>query len=244
MIIATWNLNNRVGKVRFRPEAAEAAARAGADLIVFTEFYPQEHEARFRSMLADAGYVFQLGSSQYGEVANRVLVVSRMPIEPMAIDPPAFDRQFPSNVQGVTVASLGLNVLGVRVPAYGGRTAPLLVKAWEWLERAAAAMRDQPAVIIGDLNVSSAVGNTRVGRSFRQIMENGWSRANPPEAATFFGHHGRKSEIDHILVTRQCQIRHPAVIRAVPGFVLAGAPGSISDHGLLCCDIECISDSF
>ena len=44
MLIATWNLNNRVGKVRFRPEAASAAIALGADVLVFNEYYPKDHE--------------------------------------------------------------------------------------------------------------------------------------------------------------------------------------------------------
>jgi hypothetical protein len=55
MLIATWNLNNRVGKVRFRPEAASAAIALGADVLVFNEYYPQEHEPTFVRTLHDAG---------------------------------------------------------------------------------------------------------------------------------------------------------------------------------------------
>jgi len=37
MRLATWNLNNRVGKVPFRPEAAQAAIALDVDLMVLTE---------------------------------------------------------------------------------------------------------------------------------------------------------------------------------------------------------------
>src|SRR5438093_10280998 len=100
MILAAWNLNNRVGKVRFRPEAAQAAIAIGADLIVLTEFYPQRHEQSFRSRLAEAGWHFQLMSAESSEIANRVLMVSRVPIFPSATKLPAFDQQFPSNLLG------------------------------------------------------------------------------------------------------------------------------------------------
>ena len=40
MKIAAWNLNNRVGKVPFRLEAATAAIAVGADIFVFNEYYP------------------------------------------------------------------------------------------------------------------------------------------------------------------------------------------------------------
>lgn len=74
MKIATWNLNNRVGNVRFRPEAADAAVAIGADILVLTEFFPQEHENRFRNTLRNAGLSEQVMSPQPAEVANRVLI--------------------------------------------------------------------------------------------------------------------------------------------------------------------------
>ena len=80
MKIATWNLNNRVGKVRFRPEAADAAAALQVDVLILTEFCPQEHEDRFRDVLGSAGMSEQLMSPQPTEVANRVLIASRLPL--------------------------------------------------------------------------------------------------------------------------------------------------------------------
>lgn len=79
MRIATWNLNNRVGKVRFRPEAAAASMALDVDLLVLTEFYPQQHESRFREALAQAGWEHQLMSRDTGAIANRVLLASRFP---------------------------------------------------------------------------------------------------------------------------------------------------------------------
>lgn len=48
VILCTWNLNNRVGKVPFRLEAAKAAASLKADVLVLTEFYPADREGEFR----------------------------------------------------------------------------------------------------------------------------------------------------------------------------------------------------
>ena len=62
------------------------------------------------------------------EVANRVLIASRLPLAPMNIKLPTFDQQFPPNLLGVRIPSLGLSVLGIRVPAY--KTACLRLSAW------------------------------------------------------------------------------------------------------------------
>jgi len=57
MPIATWNLNNRVGKVPFQQRAADAAVALDADVIAFTEYYPGtfDNHDRFMGCLRDAG---------------------------------------------------------------------------------------------------------------------------------------------------------------------------------------------
>lgn len=116
--IATWNLNNRVGRTRFRPEAAHAAIALGAYILVFTEFFPQQNENLFRTTLEDVGWREQLMSAQTSEVANRVLVASRQPLAPLIFNLPTFDEQFPANIIGFSVSCFRLSILGVRVPAY------------------------------------------------------------------------------------------------------------------------------
>ncbi len=238
MIIATWNLNNRVGKVRFRPEAVHAAIAARADLFVFTEFYPRQYEGQFRSELERAGWSFQMMSCEPTEVANRILIVSRFPILLQHLALPDFDQQFPSNLLGVTLPTEGLSILGVRVPAYTGDTTPLLFQAWEWLEATAANLKRNPTVILGDLNVSTTSGRARAGDHFRRIIANGWTRAMPLDGSTFFSNKGYKSEIDHILVSNYCTINNPIVIKEVACFSVAGVPNAISDHAILMCNIE------
>jgi len=238
MIIATWNLNNRVGKVRFRREAAQAAITVEADLIVFTEFYPQQNEEQFRYTLEQAGWQHQMISNESTEIANRILIASRIPLLPLDIEFPDFDQQFPSNLLGVTLPSVGLTVLGVRVPAYHGNTVPLLFQAWQWLEATAASLKIKPTVILGDLNVAITSNRGRAGDYFRRILANGWYRATPSDSPTFFSHTGRKTEIDHILASSQCIISSAKVLQKTSGFSIAGFPDAISDHAILQCNIE------
>jgi endonuclease/exonuclease/phosphatase family metal-dependent hydrolase len=235
--IATWNLNNRVGRVRFRPEAADAAIALEADVLVFTEFFPQQYEDRFRTTLANAGWKEQLMSAQPSEVANRVLVASKLPLAPLTLDLPTFDQQFPANLLGVRLPLLGLSVLSVRVPAYAGQTARLLFHAWEWLEATMASLKTSPSVVIGDLNVKMSSGS-RAGNHFRRILASGWHRAMPTAGVTFFGHRGKTSEIDHVLATGHCLLSDAACVQEVGGFVFSGSSSAISDHAALVCRVE------
>ena len=197
MYLATWDLNNRVGTVPFRPDAADAAMALGADVLVFTEFFPKQHEERFRAALANAGWSEQLMSAQPSEVANRVLIASKLPLSPLNLDLPKFDQQFPANLLAVRLPSVGLSLLGVRIPAY--ETAHLLLSAWGWLEATASILKNNPSVIIGDFNVQVS-GNSRASKCFRRILADEWHRAEPG-GATFLGYKGRISEIDHVIAT-------------------------------------------
>jgi endonuclease/exonuclease/phosphatase family metal-dependent hydrolase len=237
MIVATWNVNNRVGRVRFRPEAAHAAVTIGADLFVFTEFFPQKHEQEFRAVLSQAGWSYQLMSGESPEIANRILIASRQPVTYLDLPLPDFDQQLPSNVLAISMSDCGLAVLGVRVPAYTGKTRSLLPRAWQWLEATAASLKNTPSVILGDLNVATTSTQSQAGRCFRRILKNGWHRADTSDGPTFFGHNGLKTEIDHILATYHCRLTRPRVLREVSGYRLAGGRGAISDHAALLCDV-------
>ena len=181
---------------------------------------------------ANAGWDEQIMSALPGEIPgqdnrepNRMLIASRLPLVPMILNLPAFDRQFPANLLGVTLPTVGLSVLGVRVPAYN--TARLLRPAWEWLEAATASLSTGPSIVTGDLNVQVSERSSCDGAYFRRILANGWQRAEPG-APTFFGYKGRTSEIDHVLATRHCVLSEAACIQN----------SAISDHGALVCRVE------
>src|SRR5438094_2069944 len=135
MRLATWNLNNRVGKVRFRTEAADAALALDADVVVLTEYFPHDQREAFGRTLAVGCLVHQMLTREPPERANRILIASREPLVPDPLPLPDFDHQFPANLPAVGVPSLGLRVLGVRVPSYGPEQRVLLTKSWDWLRR-------------------------------------------------------------------------------------------------------------
>jgi endonuclease/exonuclease/phosphatase family metal-dependent hydrolase len=238
MRLATWNLNNRVGKVRFRPEAAQASAALGADLVVFTEYFPQEHHQRFSQALVELGWIHQLLSREPKEVANRTLIASRLPLERDPLALPDFDEQFPANTVAARVPGFGLRVLGLRVPAYGAEQQALLKKSWEWLENTAASLLGEPAVILGDLNVRGSPSQKDGEAHFRRILESGWKRAAPAGGSSYYGASGVRSEIDHVLFSTRCTARSAEYVTSAAGFTLAGAPSALSDHAALVVDIE------
>ncbi len=245
MQIATWNLNNRVGKVKFRPEAAKAAIALGADLLVLTEYFPKHAHADFVAELQLGGYTHTLISPEPRERANRVLIASRHPMSESRLNRPTFDDQFPANLLAVDVQKFGLRVIGLRVPAYEPRDQSKLTKSWEWLTQTAGRCCEEPTVILGDLNVRA--GNrpkgVKTGAVFPEIIGTGWTRHQPEGAASFFGHGGFQSEIDHLLTTGHCSVRANKYVTAAGGFVLAGSRDAISDHAALVAEIHVATTS-
>lgn len=223
LCVATWNLDNRAGKRKFRPEAADAIA-LDADIIVFTEFFPLEaEEERFKEALNRAGLHSQLFTQS--KIANRVLLASKLPLQPLPLEPPTFDQQFPTNVLAVRLPSVGLSIIGARIPWYSGKTAHLRTLAWEWLKTVADSLKHSPAIIAGDLNVKASA------RIFRRTFAEPWHRA-PHGDMTFFGYDGKTSEIDHIIATGHCILSDVRVEK-----------DSLSDHAALICRVN-LSDAF
>jgi endonuclease/exonuclease/phosphatase family metal-dependent hydrolase len=237
MKIATWNLNNRVGKVTFRPEAAGAAIALGVDVLVFNEYFPKEHEATFARTLHDAGWSHQAISTDTGERANRVFIASRIALKPLEVRLPDFDRQFPSNVLCVSVPSVGISIVGVRIPWHEKQEAGLVFNAWNWLEATAATLLDKPSIILGDLNVGLTSNRSRGGEHFGRILQSGWHRAIPKAAASFYGSHGQQSEIDHILGAGLCGFSNARYVTELDGHLYAGGNDSISDHAALMTEV-------
>jgi len=237
VLIATWNLNHRIGKTRFRPEAARAIATLQADTVMLTEYYPQDHQNAFRAELTNAGWPHMLASENVGEIANRILIVSRFALEPFPLSLPQFDRQFPSNILCVTVPKVGVRVLGLRIPAYARKDRPCLLLAWDWLETILAGLKDVPTAVVGDLNANVNSSPANGGAHFRRILADGWRRAIPGGPGSFFGRTGRPTAIDHILCNDQLCFSGARYVTEVGGWHLVGRAGALSDHAALVASI-------
>lgn len=234
--VATWNLNHRVGYTRYRPEAARAIAILGADVLVLTEYFPQEQDARFRDDLQEAGYLWISASANREVRANAVLIASRLAAsaEPLAL--PGFDDQFDSNLHAIRLQTSEMVVIGVRIPWY--TDGPCKVElAWEWLERCAAQRLTSTTVIAGDLNTAPRPTGARGGKVLLRMLESGWTRAAPPIGASFVGKPGQQTEIDHILVSPSCELGTARYVTEERGIQFAGKHG-LSDHAVLVADIR------
>ena len=224
--VLSWNLNNRVGLNQFRADAADAAASIKADLCVFTEFYPGAHLEIFTETLKSNGYRHFVLSQEVKSRANRVLIASRIPI---IKNEPSFssfcDDQLRSNTAICFVPDFNLNVIGIRLPWYKDRK--LIFSAWDWVVQEAEKYTQKSTLLIGDFNVGFEGAASRGGDHLRHLLASNWSTCEPiSESFSFFGHNGKKSKIDHALVSRRCTLKSVEYVTQTKDFSFAGCPSS------------------
>jgi endonuclease/exonuclease/phosphatase family metal-dependent hydrolase len=225
LAILCWNVNHRVGRTAYRPEAAHAAMACAADVLAFTEFFPRDQLAAFQATLREGGWEHQALSEAPSIKANRVLVASRVPLQVRSLPASTVDEHLSSNALRVQVDGW-LELLCVRVPTYTGSDR---AAAWDWLAHAAAETRlAGPALLVGDLNTSLAA-KPRVPQ-FHALADS-WSRLQPSGPGGYFGRGDIVSEIDHAFVAGAAGTAR--YVTQLEGFRLAGAEGAISDHAAL-----------
>jgi endonuclease/exonuclease/phosphatase family metal-dependent hydrolase len=225
--VVCWNVNNRVGHVKFRPEAAQAAMSTGADVLLFNEFFPGSQLERFIGDLKEGGWAHVQLSYEAKVKANRVLAASRIPFTVEALPPSPVDEHLQSNALLLRL-NVGLDIFCLRVPTYDGAER---VAAWDWvLDAASLIARSGPALLIGDLN-TSLTSAARV-KQFHRLLQT-WRRLQPTGDGSFFGKGGQTSEIDHAMVSGHADAAAWYLSR-VGEYVLAGPPTALSDHAALC----------
>src|SRR5690242_6978846 len=113
MRLITWNVNHRARAKAIPPRLAEMIVSLEPDLVVLAEF-----RRSFLAQLAGRGLPNWLVSRVTPRGENHVLIASRTPIVPGAIEAPAIAPSVPSNVLHVISPHEGIEILGLRVPDY------------------------------------------------------------------------------------------------------------------------------
>lgn len=224
--VMCWNVNHRTGRTPYQPAAVTAAMATDADVLVFTEFFPQGDEARVKAELLEGGWVHQALSRRAKVRANQILVASRKPLVLCDLPPSPVDEHLLTNTLRIQVDG-ALEMLCSRVPTYTGvqRAA-----AWDWLVSVAESVRQHgPSMLIGDLNTGLRAKPPMP--QFLSLCES-WTRLQPAGLGSFFGKGGIVSEIDHALVTGPLDAT-AWYLRQAGEHTLAGNAAALSDHAAL-----------
>lgn len=254
MRIATWNLDHRAGKGRMTPPnlLTQALRELAVDVVVLTEFVPRRSPG-FETAINATGLVFAEHSELKGS-GNNVLIASRFPLEAGRSTPPDFgDQDAQTNVLHVRLPDPGIDILGLRIPAYAPRHENWR-RMWDWIEGSAERLRNGPALILGDFNVDpdASRGSQKWQCPARmRAMEKDWQRA-PASGASYWsvgkGTTGqpliRPRQLDHAFVSRHLRVREAFYQTATASCVLVdptkprSREAALSDHAALIVDVD------
>ena len=227
MRIATWNIRAGGGKRTERIAAVISDVRP--DVLVLTEFRPVPGKVLL-ALLEELSYHVVAGVPS--GVQNCVCVLSRHPIEPLAVKntPKSHHRWVP-----VLIPEMDVTLLGVHVPNQSEMWNKR--EFWDCVEAFAEETVEGRSVIIGDLNTAldedCEGAPIREAVYFKRLLEAGWVdvwRACSPEEREFswYSHRQNGFRLDHCLVS-------PSLANSTTGAMMRHdvRTDGLSDHSML-----------
>jgi exonuclease III len=177
MRIVSWNLNHRACRRSIPDWIVEEIATARPDVLVCTEYVEAAEHHSFVSALKNAGLA-SVSTTVVKPRQNQILMATRLPHRAGQIPPPTdIDGSVSSNALHVTVG--GIDVLGMRMPAYVREAERLKRLTWAWVHDAATRLINSPAIIVGDMNTQRGDSKRSCGDCIESLIASGWSPVIP-----------------------------------------------------------------
>ncbi|EPR44204.1 Endonuclease/exonuclease/phosphatase [Desulfovibrio sp. X2] len=243
MKIATWNLNHRagVGPLKRAKPIVAAISALDADVVVLTEYVRQPRREDILPLMSEMGWHHLSTLHTKGE--NSVLIVSKSILRKGRIVAPQVHASAPPNALHVHIPSLGLEILGLRVPDYSKSIyRGIRATYWDWLMTVARDTVSRPFLIIGDLNTDPSYSPSKYGDRLHGMVRLGWQHALPGAGWSYKGNAtkpGGEKRLDHAFVTGHFEIRNSSYVSISGEHVFAGDKArQLSDHAPLVVDLE------
>lgn len=239
MNVIAWNLAHQIRLKPIPDYLVEVIRDLDADTLLFNEYVDGDIRAPFKEQLRREGFEHQAISPAPGRL-NQILAASRFPFVVGDIAPPQFDGSAISNFLHIRFPELGVEMVGLRAPAY--------VKAadrhayWAELSAIMDSARDRPILFAGDVNYDPFVKAKRPdAESVPFHLCDGYRIPNPAGEWSYLGHRGYGSRIDHVMHTSKLDIESPQYTDWIRGRFLAGPKAfrPISDHAALRFVVRC-----
>lgn len=238
MKIITWNLNHRTIEKPIPPEALKFFAAIDADMIVLNEFVDGESRALFKEELTRIGYKHQLVSDKRGK-QNRVFIASKLDFTKGDLCPPQQDDAAVTNFLHVIVASTGIEVVGIRAPAY--KAFSERQSYWQELATIMRLAGNRRIVFLGDVNYDPFQGAAASVSEIRFDLDATYSVPNPKGDWSYISLDGKaRTRIDHAILASGLKVSDAQYLSTYNGISLAGGYGSnaISDHAVLALNLK------
>jgi hypothetical protein len=227
--IATWNLHHMGNETTIPANAVEVIKQVKPDLLVLTEYVDRGGRAAFVAALDCIGYRKPKCSERGQEPRqNQVLVASLAAQQDGTREAPKVDEAARTNFLHRRIPTLGLDVIGFRVPHYQSEK-PVkpdnLVNYWWQFKKMALGIAGQRVVLIGDFNIGVKHVDEPGRRAVASLVRKGFRLA------------GEVGGLDRALLSPGVRLRSFKVIEAVGDHWLTGKSG-LSDHAMLVVEVE------
>jgi len=231
--IISWNLAHQTRIRRIPERLIWVLERLRPDILTLNEYVHDPTREAFLDDLASLGLVHTCISKRIGQ-NNQVLITSKQALDPIGSSPLLLnDGIGESNILRVRLMESGLELVGVRVPAYRSR---LVLRAyWERLVTLMGTPSEKPVMFIGDLNADT--NSKHVGSAFlSDLQARGWNIPTPAGPWS----HTSGSRIDQVIASPSLKILSVSYMTELDGLKLASKPvgESVSDHAALIVDMD------
>ncbi|MBX9929415.1 MAG: endonuclease/exonuclease/phosphatase family protein [Gemmatimonadaceae bacterium] len=234
MRIVAWNLGHRTKEQAIKKPLLGVLEYLGADVVSFNEYVHGESRESLAVGLGVLGYRHIVVSERSG-TQNQVLIASRAPIAEGALRGPALNESSRSNFLHVTCRQLGVEVVGVRAPAY--ESARDKAAYWAELARLIDSTRSRPMIFIGDLNTDPD-GKRASSEVLRELERLGWQIPRPGGEYSWRNTKGTRTRIDHVLLAPSFTFAQATYLTQFGGSEIVGSGRRfVSDHAALVVDV-------
>lgn len=151
------------------------------------------------------------------------------------LDAPGINDAARANFLHVSLPNLGIELVGVRAPAY--ETASEKRDYWAALSAIVASRKDRPIIFMGDLNTNPD-GKSPIDRTLASIELSGWQVPRPPGPYSWRDSEGKHSRIDYAICAPAFGYATASYLTHFNGKEIVGSGRHVvSDHPALVLDI-------
>lgn len=238
MKLLAWNLNHRAARRPIPSWIATAIDEQAPDVLVLTEYVEGPDHDSFRATLNANGLCAFSCTHPPGR-ENQVLIASRDTQRRYELVAPDIHPSVQSNILEVSLASLGVTVLGFRMPSFKPKDRAKRL-TWNWLLGEADRLCVGSALIVGDFNTAPGDSEARCSDCLRKLIQGGWQRG--PAAGYSWRHpqSGTERQIDHIFRSASLVPRRVEYSWEFERLTPKGMSGKVGfpDHAMLVCEFD------
>lgn len=234
MRLVAWNLGHQTLERPINPRFAEYVEKLSPNVLTLNEYVHGSTRGHFIEALAAIGLT-QVKVSMRIRSNNQVLIASRLPFElGDLVGPDTEDGGGSSNFLHIIFPDSGLEVVGIRVPAYEKKS--VLDDYWTKLLALICATKHRRIVFLGDFNADPDTPKSFAGAKLAGLRSHGWQVPAPSGSWSFVS----GSRIDHVVAGPGISGLQAAYVSELDNVALASRDtlNRVSDHAALMVDFD------